>query len=158
DRAVSRSRSRVTRTAVSERTRAEEEARLAALTRLYLVGSVAWPAFILPDVIPVFITGDATNVSWLVALRALGECFGFPAYLVFRYAGSRLSPAWITAIDAMVFLLGSVFLAMMGIPFQGISSTFQQGVLIFILARYVLLPLDWHKAIVIPLGCLFAYP
>jgi hypothetical protein len=150
--------SRGSRTVLSERSRAEEEARLAAITRLYLVGSVAWPAFLLPDILPVFVTGDATNVGWLVALRALGECFGLPAYIVFRYAGTHLSPAAITVIDAIVFLLGSVFLAMMGIPFQGISSSFQQGVLIFILARYVLLPLDWHRAIVIPMGCLFAYP
>src|SRR5262249_41743853 len=146
------------RTVKSDRHRTFGESRLSSLTRLYLVGCIAWPLFALPDVLPIVITGETRNIGWIIALRAFGQCLALPAYGAFRFAGRSLSQTAITTIDATVFLLGAVFLAMMALPFDAIASDFQLGVLIFILARCVLLPQHWRRAIGIPAACIAMYP
>src|SRR5579883_522024 len=86
-------------TFVSERRRVEEQKRQPTLARLFLVGNIAWPLFLLPDLLPVLITGDTSHLDWLIGLRALGETVALPAYVAFRYA-RKLSQLSMTIIDA----------------------------------------------------------
>jgi serine/threonine-protein kinase len=153
-----RSQPSASETVVSHRHRADRETYVASLKRLYVVGCIAWPLFIVPDVFPILITGDVHHVRWLVGLRAIGEAIAIPAYLVIASAGDRLPRAALVAIDTAVFLLGSVFLALMAWPYGGIASTFQLGALMFALARCVLFPQRWREALWIPLGTVLAFP
>jgi serine/threonine-protein kinase len=130
--------------------------RIQTMRRLFTVGVIAWPLFFIADLIPLIAVGDTTHLDWLVLLRAVGECAALACYLPMR--SQRLSDRVLTAMDWGVFVTGSSLLALMGIPFGGISSRFHQGVAIFIIARCALLPLPWWRALRLPIGVTLAYP
>jgi serine/threonine-protein kinase len=144
-------------TAVSERRSVSSDEHRTALIRLFGVGVVAWPLFLVVDSIPVLLAGTVRDLGWIVALRAFGEACALPAYFLIRYA-RRLSNWRMYAIDAAVFVLGSVLLALMGMPFGGIAGRLHQGLLIFIFVRCILLPMPWQKAFPVPMACAAAFP
>ena len=144
-------------TAVSERRSVVSTEHRAALVRLFGVGVLAWPFFLLIDSVPVLLAGSLRDLGWIVALRALGEALALPAYFMLRYT-PRLSDRKMYAIDAAVFVIGAILLALMGIPFGGIAGRLHQGLLIFVFIRCILLPLPWQRAFPVPFACAVAFP
>ena len=126
------------------------------MERLFLVGCVAWPAFIFHDIVGVMFGGDMGSLWWLASLRALGECLALPCYLLIRW--KRASPRAVVVMDCAVFALGGSLLAIMSLAIGGLQSRHVQGVMIFIFARCTVLPLPWRRALPIPLLCAFSYP
>ncbi len=129
---------------------------LPTMRRLFTVGVIAWPLFMVADILPIAVTGDTTHIDWLVMLRAIGECVALLCYLPLR--ARRLSESVMTAMDWGLFMLGSALLALMAIPFGGIASRFHQGVAIFIIARCMLLPLPWWRGFRLPTAVVLVYP
>jgi len=143
-------------THVAEVRSAERDQRLTTMRRLFTVGVIAWPAFLIADILPLVATGDTTHLDWLVMLRAIGECVALLCYVPLK--ARPLSDEVMTAMDWGLFVLGSCLLACMALPFGGIASRFHQGVAIFIIARCMLLPLHWRRALRLPIAVVLAYP
>jgi hypothetical protein len=144
-------------TAVSERRSLVTDENRASLVRLFGVGVIAWPLFLIVDSIPVMLAGTLRDLGWIVALRALGEAFALPAYFMIRYA-PRLTDRQMFGLDAATFVFGSVLLGLMGIPFGGVAGRLHQGLLIFIFVRCILLPMPWQRAFPVPIACATAFP
>src|SRR5437879_5594989 len=84
-------------TYVSESRKVESDQLLPTMRRLFTVGVIAWPLFIVADILPIAVTGDTTHVDWLVMLRAIGECVALLCYLPLR--ARRLSERVMTTMD-----------------------------------------------------------
>jgi serine/threonine-protein kinase len=143
-------------TLVVERAQSAREEHRRATERLFLVGCIAWPAFILHDFAGVLTGGDIRDFGWFVVLRALGEMFALPCYLLIR--AKRVTPRSMAAMDFATFALGGALLAVMALRIGGLESRHMQGVMIFIFARCTVLPLPWRRAFLIPLVCALSYP
>jgi serine/threonine-protein kinase len=129
---------------------------LAAMRRLFLVGIIAWPMFIVADIPPIIVTGDTSHLDWLIMLRAIGECVAILCYLPLRTG--TLSAATMSKMEGGLLLLGVALLALMAIPFGGIVSRFHQGVVIFAFVRCTLLPMPWRRSLVVPVIAVVLYP
>ena len=140
----------------AESRKVESDQLLPTMRRLFTVGVIAWPLFLVADILPIAVTGDTTHVDWLVMLRAIGECAALLCYLPLR--ARRLSESVMTAMDWGLICLGACLLALMAIPFGGIASRFHQGVAIFVIARCMLLPLPWWRGLRLPSAVVLAYP
>jgi eukaryotic-like serine/threonine-protein kinase len=143
-------------TFVSQRRLAQVEERRHVYERLFLVGCVAWPAFLLHDIASAVLTGRTHALLWIGGLRVLGEMVALPCYLLMR--AGRLSMRQTVFCDFLVFSLGGALLGLMAIPLDGLGSRYSQGVIIFVFARCTVFPLPWHRAWPVPLACVVAYP
>jgi hypothetical protein len=120
-----------------------------AVRRLLLLGTSVWPAFFLVDLFGAYADGAKLHVEWLFGWRLLGALLGFVAYTAVRDVD--LSARWLRGVDAAVFVIGSVLITMIAIPFGGLSSRFVQGVALFVFARAALIPSHWKQALTISL-------
>lgn len=143
-------------TFISARRRAQTEEARVAYARLFLVGTVAWPAFAAHDVFASLLAGRPHALVWVLTWRALGECAAVPLYLFVR--SGRASVRQMMLVDYALFVLGGALLALMAIELGGLASPYTQGVIIFVFARCTVFPLPWRKAIPVPAACVAAYP
>jgi serine/threonine-protein kinase len=138
--------------------RRDEELRdmQAAVRRLLLLGSSAWPFFFLVDLLGARADGASPHTARSLGLRLVGSALGLGAYAVVRQVELRASH--LRAIDAAVFVIGTALLTLIAIPFGGLTSRFVQGIIIFVFARAALIPSHWKQAAGVSLASAFTLP
>lgn len=124
--------------------------------RAMLVGLFVWPAFIVVDQYLGRVVYPGAPLTFFFALRVIGQCAIVGMYaLSFRKGVSR---ATLQTANAMVCGLTSVFIAIMGVWFGGLSSPYLHGISLVILILSLAVPAPWRDSIRYIVGCVVAYP
>lgn len=124
--------------------------------RAMLVGLFVWPAFLVVDQYLGRVVYPGAPLTFFFVLRVLGQCAIIGMYLLsFRKGVSR---ATLQTANAMVCGLTSIFIAIMGVWFGGLSSPYLHGISLVILILALAVPAPWRDSIRYIAGCVLAYP
>ncbi len=145
------------KTLVSARRAQELEERRGAIRRLALISLVAWPLFLLPDLLAALTTGHRDAIGIIFAVRAVGWATLIVAYVVLRRV-TTLSGVWLTAIDVGGTAVLGTIVAIAGVTVGGLSSPLGIDVLAIAFIRATLLPSHWTRTVAVSSIAAFAWP
>jgi eukaryotic-like serine/threonine-protein kinase len=145
------------KTLVSARRVQELEERRSAMSRLALVSVIAWPMFLVPDLLAAFTTGHRDAVAIICAVRAIGWVTLIAGYFVLKRV-EELSPAWLTTLDVGGTAVLGTIVAIAGVTVGGLNSPLGIDVLAIAFIRATLLPSHWTRALGVASVAAFAWP
>ena len=126
--------------------RAEHEADVVRLRRIFQIGVVVWPAYGLLDWIVVRFE-HAGALTYFLSLRLLGS---IPVFLaLWRLSRPAMpSPRAFRAIELSLFCVLVAIITLMCVPYGGIASPYAAGILVVLVARGVVLASSWRRGLV----------
>jgi len=123
------------------------------LRRFIAMGTVAWTAFILTDVLASHV--HHTPLEVLIALRLIGTGLGL---CIFLFTGFDRAPGWtFDVVEALTAPVAGVLVCLAAIRCGGATSPLALGVATCALARGVL-PASWPRALSSTLTCALTFP
>jgi serine/threonine-protein kinase len=126
--------------------RAEHEADVSRLRRIFLIGVFLWPAYGLLDWVVVNVQ-HAGSLRYFWSLRLLGTLpVGFGLWRISH--SPSLSPRAFRALELSSFSLLVVLLSLMSVRYSGIASPYGSGVSMILVARGVVLASPWRRGLV----------
>lgn len=124
-----------------------------ALRRFIGMGTIAWTAFVVTDVIAARV--HQTPLEYLVAIRLAGTGFGLTIFLLSAF--ERL-PAWaLHVLEGIMSPLAALLVSLAALRCGGASSPLALGVVTCALFRGVL-PAPWRRVLPSTLGAALTFP
>jgi len=127
--------------------------RRTALSRFLVLGTAAWTAFFVTDLIAAH--GLGAPIEYLLAVRFAGTSIGIGAYLVVR--SKNVTKRTLDVVEAVVFPTAGLFVSLAAIPSGGITSPLALGVATVTLTRAIIAA-PWQRALPIALATAASFP
>ncbi len=140
----------------SPRKRALEERRRALLRVAWISAAIAWPFFIVTDVLDALFSGQLHRLPTLLALRLGCVLASFVQVACLKRAG--VSARLLGACDVLGFVAFAFFVSLEAVLLPGLEERAVLGIMIVAFMRASLVPSHWSRAFAVAIVAAAVFP